>query len=106
MSEEHVSGTEIANRHRLDRIEAKIDRLAETVIQIARAEEKLVNLEQKTNILLSRMIAAENRLQEHAKEMTEQRSTLHVMNRVFWIILTFGIMSTLGAIATTIIKTQ
>ena len=33
---------------RLDRIEEKIDKLAEAVISIARAEEKIHNLEEKT----------------------------------------------------------
>jgi hypothetical protein len=33
-----------ADQSRLDRIENKIDKLADTVIALARAEEKLINL--------------------------------------------------------------
>lgn len=47
MNEELIKQHIAQDNSRLDRIEAKIDKLAETVVAIARAEEKLVNLEEE-----------------------------------------------------------
>jgi len=47
---------------RLDRIEEKLDKLADAVIAIARAEEKLVNLEKDRNLILERMEKIDERL--------------------------------------------
>jgi ribosome-interacting GTPase 1 len=40
---------------RLGRIEDKLDRLADVIVQMARTEEKLVTLEKDRNIILERM---------------------------------------------------
>ena len=37
----------MADESRLDRIESKIDKLSEAMITVARAEEKLISMEQK-----------------------------------------------------------
>lgn len=79
--EQHVS----AENHRLDRIEAKIDKLAETVISLARAEEKLVHLEQDKKFLMDRMMKSEERLDVVEKKVDETSITVRVINRLFWI---------------------
>lgn len=43
--------------NRLDRIEEKIDKMAEAIIALARAEEKIVTLDDATRIILKRMVA-------------------------------------------------
>ena len=73
---------------RLDRIEAKIDRLAETVISLARAEEKLIALEEDKKLLMDRMIKIEERVQSNERKTDEHSMTLNVINKVFWITLT------------------
>lgn len=49
---------------RLDRIEFKIDKLAEAVIAIARAEEKIIALDRSNSSLVSSYIKLEERLSD------------------------------------------
>jgi hypothetical protein len=73
---------------RLDRIEEKIDRLAETVVSIARAEEKLVNLEHDRNIILDRLVKIEEKIDGLDTRIIDSETTVKVINRIFWIVLT------------------
>ena len=43
-------------QERLNRIESKIDKLAEAIISLARAEEKLVQLENDKKFLMEKMV--------------------------------------------------
>jgi vacuolar-type H+-ATPase subunit E/Vma4 len=70
---------------RLDRIEEKIDRLAETVISLARAEEKLIALENDKKFLMTRMMKNEERIDLVEKKVDETTVTVAVINRLFWI---------------------
>lgn len=87
MSQEH----DLMQRHiavenaRLDRIEEKIDRLAETVISLARAEEKLISLENDKKFLMDRMIKTEEKVDGIERKLDETAVTVTVINRLFWI---------------------
>lgn len=88
----HLSDGNVKMNHeiedgRLDRIEAKIDRLAETVISLARAEEKLIALEADKNFIMERILKGEERVGVIEKKVDETAITTQVINRVFWIIL-------------------
>lgn len=85
---------------RLDRIEEKIDRLAETVVSIARAEEKLVNLEHDRNIILDRLIKIDEKIDVLDSRIIDSETTVKVINRIFWIILT----ATVAALAAFYVK--
>lgn len=76
---------------RLDRIEEKIDKLAETVISLARAEEKLVALEDDRQIIHERIDKQNNRIATVEKKTDENEVTIRVINRLFWIIVSAGI---------------
>jgi hypothetical protein len=73
---------------RLDRIESKIDKLSEIVITLARAEEKLIALEEDKKILMDRMLKIEDRVLVNEKKTDENSMTISVINKVFWITLT------------------
>lgn len=77
----------MSDGHRLDRIEAKIDKLSETVISLARAEEKLVSLENDKKILMERMVRHEEKLDVVEKKVDETSITVTVINRLFWIVI-------------------
>ena len=77
----------MSDGHRLDRIEAKIDKLSETVISLARAEEKLVSLENDKKILMERMVRHEEKLDIVEKKVDETSITVTVINRLFWIVI-------------------
>jgi hypothetical protein len=95
--EQHIVG----ETHRLDRIEAKIDKLSETVISLARAEEKLVALENDKKFLMDRMIKNEERVESIEKKVDETSVTVRVINRLFWITVAVVIS---GIAGTTLFK--
>lgn len=80
---------------RLSRIEEKIDRLADAMIALARAEEKIAAISEAQNNQNERL----NRLSQKIDEITEQTSdnkrTVQVINRLFWV----AIVAAAGAIA-------
>lgn len=81
---------------RLDRIEAKIDKLAETVISLARAEEKLIALENDKKFLMERMIKNEEKITHIEKKVDETSVTVRVINRLFWITVAVVISGVAG----------
>lgn len=86
----------IEQSHRLDRIESKIDKLAETVVQMARVEEKLVTIETDKKVFLERLIKTENRVDAMDKKVDETAVTIKVINRLFWIVITSAIVASIG----------
>jgi len=72
---------------RLDRIEQKIDKLAETMISLARAEEKLLGLEADKTFIMERMLRNEERVDDIEKKVDESAVTVKVINRIFWILV-------------------
>jgi phosphoglycerate-specific signal transduction histidine kinase len=72
-------------QQRLDRIESKIDKLAEAIISLARAEEKLVQLENDKKFLMEKMVKFEERLLQVERNTSETASSLSFINRFFWI---------------------
>ena len=90
------------NRHleheqRLDRIESKIDHLAETVVSLARAEEKLISLENGNKALMEKMIRIQDKVEKNEKKTEENTVTISVINRIFWIIVSGAILTAIGA---------
>lgn len=79
-----------ADQSRLDRIENKIDKLSETVIAIARAEEKLINLESSRNDILDTLEHHEERLDKHAERLNSGASTINNIQKLFWICISAG----------------
>ena len=90
--EQHIVG----ETHRLDRIEAKIDKLSETVISLARAEEKLISLENDKKFLMERMVKNEEKIEVVEKKIDETSVTVRVINRLFWIVIVAVITGAVG----------
>ena len=72
-------------QQRLDRIESKIDKLAEAIISLARAEEKLIQLENDKKFLMEKMVKFEERLLQLERNTSETASSLSFISRFFWI---------------------
>ena len=72
-------------QQRLDRIELKIDKLAEAIISLARAEEKLLQLENDKRFLMEKMVKFEERLLVVERNTSETVSGLSFITRFFWI---------------------
>ncbi|RPG31850.1 MAG: hypothetical protein CBB72_011830 [Muricauda sp. TMED12] len=78
----------VTNQQRLDRIETKIDKLSETVISLARAEEKLVALETDREETRKRLTTIETAVNVVDRKVDEYAVTVKVINRLFWIVIT------------------
>lgn len=81
---------------RLDRIEQKIDKMSEIVITLARAEEKLINLEIARNRQEEVNDAVDERLSEVERLSNDNEVTIRVINRIFWILVSAGLVALVG----------
>jgi|SRR5210317_381370 hypothetical protein len=84
---------------RLDRIEEKIDRMSEAVIALARAEEKIVNLDETTRMILKRMVEQDERLRQVEAIQQDNQSTIKTIRSVVWTAISALITSAIGALA-------
>lgn len=89
----------MADDNRLDRIEAKIDKLSDAMVTLARAEEKLISMEQKYSASYDRMNKFSSKLDELERIVTQNAATVNTINKLFWV----AIISMAGAIATNIL---
>ena len=85
-------------KNRLDRIEEKIDKMAEAIIALARAEEKIHNLDETTRIILKRLVSQEERLREVEKTQADAEGTLKTVRSIAWTFVSAIITGLGGAI--------
>ena len=82
---------------RLDRIEEKIDKLADAVVSIARAEEKLSGLEQLNIEQHRKLQDVEDRLRTVETQVHDVELSMGVLNKIWWIALTAIITGIIGS---------
>lgn len=86
---EKVLKTHLENdTRRLDRIEAKIDKLAETVVGLARVEEKVIALDKEAERTNERLGKIDERLEAVEDRVGSNDVTVKIVNKIFWILLT------------------
>ena len=73
---------------RLDRIEEKIDKLADAVISIARAEEKLAGLESLNIAQHQQLQDLDDRMRKVETKVHDVEGAVGILNKIFWIALT------------------
>jgi hypothetical protein len=90
---------------RLDRIEEKIDKMAEAIISLARAEEKIHSLEEKTvtiwqsiDDLHSKFDEMEERVREAEVLLAKSKSTISSIVQLGWIIVGAIITAGIGTL--------
>jgi Flp pilus assembly protein TadB len=71
---------------RLDRIEGKIDKLADAMIAIARAEEKLTSMQKDSQNNFERMNKFSAKLDEIEKKVDDNAHTVSIINKVVYLI--------------------
>lgn len=71
---------------RFDRIENKIDKLAEALVALARVEEKMLNLEKNNNNNFDRMNRFSQKLDEIEKKVDDNAHTVAIINKVVYLI--------------------
>lgn len=87
MSEEGFS-RRAGDDNRLSRIENKIDQLSEALINIARAEEKLIAIEKNNFAHYERMNRLSNKIDDLENMVMENNRTISFINKFFWILMT------------------
>tara|TARA_B110000285_G_scaffold122810_1_gene138844 strand:- start:1281 stop:1544 length:264 start_codon:yes stop_codon:yes gene_type:complete len=70
---------------RLDRIEEKIDKLAEAMVSLARAEEKINILQSDHHDQKSRMNRFSDKLDAIEKKVDSNAKTVDFIHKLFWI---------------------
>ena len=71
---------------RLDRIEEKIDKLADAMIALARAEEKLIAIEKNNHSNMERMNRFSQKLDDIEKKVDDNARTVHIINKIALIV--------------------
>ena len=81
---------------RLDRIEEKLDKLGDAMVSIARAEEKLIAMEQKHAAQYERMNRFSEKLDSIEKTVQQNTNTVELYNKV----VGAAVLAAVGAWAT------
>lgn len=83
---------------RLGRIELKLDKLADAMVAMARAEEKLDALKNEHDKMYERVNRLSTKLDDVESGVNENSNTVKVINKLFWV----AIIAASGAIAANI----
>jgi hypothetical protein len=85
---------------RLDRIEEKLDKLADAVISIARAEEKIVTLTSFSKQQSEMIQLLTTRIDRLESTVQENGSTISIINKIFWIVISATAVAITGMLIT------
>jgi len=77
--------------HRLNRIETKLDKLAEAVVSLARMEERMITLFNRMGKYEERQEELEERIDDVDLRIVSNSATLRFAERVFWVVLSAAI---------------
>ena len=83
---------------RLTRIEEKLDKLADTMISLARAEEKIESMSDEYQKQYERINRLSQKIDDIEKIVLDNQRTVQFMHKLFWVV----VVSAAGAIATNI----
>jgi uncharacterized protein Yka (UPF0111/DUF47 family) len=84
------------DNQRLDRIEEKIDKMSEAIVNMARLEAKIDNYEKYRDESWKRMNRFSEKLDKIEKTVDDNHRTVSTINKLFWVV----IVAAAGAIAT------
>ena len=73
---------------RLDRIEGKVDKLADAIIQMARMEERLVSVFKRMDNTKATLKKLDNRLDDIERQAISRGQKIAFAERIFWMICT------------------
>ena len=83
----------IRQEDRLDRIEEKIDKLADAMVSIARAEEKIISMEKRFDFIEEERKHERERFEDFHRKIdcieaavTANVNTINIINKLFWVV--------------------
>jgi len=80
-------------QERLSRIEGKLDKLAEAVVQLARMEERMVTLFNRMDKYEERQDRLERKIEGIEKDVQSSGFKVRFAERIFWIVVTGAVSS-------------
>ena len=83
---ERLARIESDSAVRFDRLEQKIDKLADAMIAVARVEEKLISVEKNNQNNFERMNKFSQKLDEIEKKVDDNAHTVAIINKVVYLI--------------------
>ena len=83
---------------RLTRIEEKLDRLADAMISLARAEEKIESLQEDHNKQYDRINKLSIKIDDIERIVRDNQRSVQFMHKLFWLV----VVAAAGAITTNI----
>lgn len=81
-----MAGNPNTQSARLDRIEEKIDKLADAMVSLARTEEKILSMESQNQNNYVRMNKFSEKLDCIERKVNENAHTVQIINKVAWIV--------------------
>lgn len=81
----------MADEQRLDRIEQKLDKLADAVVSLARMEERMLTLFKRMDSHDSRLTKTEEEVDDLKSRVGTNGQALRFAERVFWIVVAAGV---------------
>jgi len=73
---------------RLDRIETKVDKLSEAMVEMVRMEERMVTAFKRMDNIVEYQKKADDRLDEMEKQAIVRGQKIAFAERIFWMIVT------------------
>ena len=77
---------------RMDRIESKIDKLSEVLVQMARVEERILNGEEQHKEIRSDIRKLNDKVDEMEKVVQKNQITVNIINRIILNLLPHDIL--------------
>ena len=81
----------MAAEERLDRIEKKLDTMAEAIVSLARMEERMVTLFKRMDSYDTAQADISSRLNKLERSVGSNGQMLRFAERVFWIVVSAGV---------------
>lgn len=72
---------------RLDRIEGKIDQMADAIVSLARAEEKISTLTSFGKQQSAQILTLINRVDKLEELVRANAATVNIINKIFWVVI-------------------
>ena len=92
MDNKEIKQVYTVQSQRLDRIEEKLDQMAQAIIALARAEEKISTLAEFNKQQSEQIQSLINRIDRVEQLVNSNASTVNVINKIFWVIIV-GLLS-------------
>ena len=83
--------TQVQNERRLERVEEKLDKLAEAVISIARIEERVNTVFKYHDRFFNRLDKLEARVDNVESKSLMNQNAISIAERFIWVLITTGV---------------